>query len=232
MLAGANAANEDRLVRQKVWDLPTRVIHWLIVGLTAFCWWSGKHHELEWHRYSGYGVLGLLIFRIYWGFLGSGTARFSHFLRSPAVVLRYGRSLLHKSRDDTFGHNPMGGWSVVALVLVLVVITATGLFSVDVDGIESGPLSDMVSFGFGRSMAAIHHWGVDALLWLVALHLLAIVFYFVRFRSNLIGPMISGNKLVASSDRHVVVRTSIWRVLVGLAVASVVTYALTRGLQW
>src|SRR5688572_21899245 len=97
-----------------VWDVPTRLFHWLLVLLIAFSWWSADSRRMDWHRYSGYAVLGLLAFRILWGFAGSSTARFAGFVRSPAATLRYLRG-----EKAGVGHNPLAAWSVLAMLGLL-----------------------------------------------------------------------------------------------------------------
>ncbi len=173
----------------KVWDLPTRLFHWLIVLLIGFSWWSAETGHMDWHYRSGIAALILLVFRVLWGFLGSSTARFSNFLRSPAAVLAY----LRQPRLSVHapGHNPLGGYSVLGMLLTLSIQIGTGLFAVDVDGIESGPLSNLVSFDLGRVAANIHHLTFTALQVLIALHLLAILYYRLRGR-RLIVPMVTG----------------------------------------
>lgn len=214
--------------RVRVWDAPVRLVHWLIVVLVGFCWWSGETDHMAWHRLAGYGVLGLVLFRIYWGFVGGESARFSRFLRGPKVVAAYGRSLLRRDHAVILGHNPMGGWSVLALVLALLGETVLGLFSVDVDGVESGPLSYLVSFDTGRLAAAGHHWLFNILLALVVLHLIAIAFYLVVRRENLVGAMLSGHKRAEGEGPRFV---HPWRAMLGALLAAAVAYALARGLR-
>jgi cytochrome b len=199
----------------RVWDFPVRLVHWLIIPLIAFSWWTAEEGPglpaamkasleassefgfipwMEWHRWSGFAILGLILFRILWGFLGSETARFSRFVRGPAAVAAYVGKLFSKSSDVVVGHNPLGGWSVLALVLLIAAQTALGLFAVDVDGLESGPLAVFVSFDQGRVAAALHEIVFNLLLAFIALHVLAILFYAVFKRDNLIGPMITGKR--------------------------------------
>ena len=101
----------------RVWDLPTRVFHWMLVALIAFSWWSAENDELDLHIWSGLAVLTLLIFRLLWGVFGSSTARFANFVRGPRAMLGY----LRNSRAWTaIGHNPIGAASVIAMLLVLI----------------------------------------------------------------------------------------------------------------
>lgn len=214
--------------RVRVWDVPVRLVHWLIVVLVAACWWTGEKGQLEWHRLAGYGALGLVVFRIWWGFVGGETARFSSFLRGPRAVAAYARGLLGRGHAVTHGHNPMGGWSVLALIALLLAESVLGLFAVDIDGIESGPLSYMVSFDLGRLAAQWHHWLFNALLALIGLHLLAIVFYLVVRRENLIGAMIGGYKRGEGTQPRF---ASPWLAMLGALLAAVIAFAVAKGLR-
>lgn len=216
----------------RVWDLPVRLFHWLIVMLFAFSWWSGEEHEMDWHRWSGYGVLALLVFRIYWGFAGERTARFAAFLRGPGAVLTYARTLAQRPYVAGQGHNPMGGWSVMLMLAALVVQVSAGLFSVDVDGLESGPLSDYVSFETGRSAAKIHHLVFNIALAVVAIHVAAIVVYRLLLKTDLITPMITGKLRSANHDVVVVGSGLSWRALVGVIGAAAFAYAISRGFRF
>lgn len=180
--------------RIAVWDVPVRIVHWAIAALIGVSWYSAETHMMDWHRYSGYTILGLVTFRILWGFIGSSTARFTNFVKGPGAILRYAGSLHERTPGKAIGHNPIGALSVLALLLVTIVQVATGLFAVDVDGIESGPLADRVSFDQGRWLAALHRGSFTALQILVALHVVAILFYLFYKRDNLIGPMITGRR--------------------------------------
>lgn len=186
---------DPRGERAPVWDIGVRLFHWSLLVLVIIAWRTAETRALSLHRLAGSGVAGLLVFRLWWGIFGSRTARFSSFLKGPRAVLAYGRQLLsgQKGPPET-GHNPMGGWSVAALLLSLVAITVFGLFAVDTDGLESGPLSSLVDFDTGRLASHLHALAFDALEILVALHLLAILFYgFVR-REDLVAAMITGKK--------------------------------------
>src|SRR5262249_17349458 len=137
------AASQAEEIAVPIWDLPVRLGHWLLVPLVAVSWFTGKFGALTWHRWSGYAILFLVLFRVYWGFAGSNTARFSHFLRGPRAVWGHSKTLLERLASKTAGHTPLGGWSIMAMLLAMLIQGALGLFSVDVDGIESGPLSDL-----------------------------------------------------------------------------------------
>lgn len=173
----------------KVWDLPTRAFHWLIVLLVGVSWWSAEQGAMDWHYRSGLAALTLVVFRVIWGFAGSSTARFDQFLRSPRSAWTYLRQTPRPPLSA--GHNPVGGYSVILMLLVLLTQVGTGLFSVDVDGIESGPLSYLVTFDQGRALAEVHELSFSILQILIMLHVAAIVYYRLRGR-KLVWPMISG----------------------------------------
>jgi cytochrome b len=205
--------------------LPTRAVHWLLALLIPFSWWSAHSDHLPWHRLSGYTILGLLIFRLIWGVVGSPTARFSRFLRGPRAIVAYLRGRL----SPAIGHNPLGGWSVAAMLAALAVQLTLGLFSVDEDSLEAGPLSRFVSFDTGRAIAHLHHIGFWVLLALIALHLSAIAVYALR-RRNLVTPMITGTTLLDRGAEAPALAAG-WRVAPAAAVAAALTWFVARGFR-
>ena len=142
-----------RGTRVRIWDLPVRISHWAIALLFAVQWWTGETGRLGWHRLAGYAVIGLVVFRLLWGLLGSSTARFASFVRGPRAVFAY-LAKLRVRGDGRFriGHNPLGGWSVVLMLALLAVQAGLGLYAIDTDGLESGPLAARVSFETARTL--------------------------------------------------------------------------------
>ncbi|MDE2403709.1 MAG: cytochrome b/b6 domain-containing protein [Sphingomonadales bacterium] len=171
----------------RVWDVPTRLFHWLLVGLFAYSWYSGETGDLERHQLSGIAAFGLLAFRLIWGFVGGSTARFARFVRGPRAVIAY----LRGTGPATAGHNPLGGWSVVVLLLLLLAQVGTGLFAQDTDALYPGPLNSLVDYDTADRLAHFHHLIFKLLLLTVAIHVAAIAFYRLRGR-NLILPMLTG----------------------------------------
>jgi cytochrome b len=220
---------EPRQVRARLWDGPTRLVHWLLVALTGFAWWSAEAGRMDWHRLSGYAVAGLLVFRLVWGFWGSASARFVSFVRGPAATLAYIRTLPSRAKADVPGHNPLGAWSVLAILAVLIAQTVTGLYAVDVDAIEAGPLSDRVSFDTGRLFAKWHHWSFWALEALVALHVAAVVFYLTYKRANLVGPMLHGRQVFREDPK--LAFAPIWRALATALIAAAAAWWISKGLR-
>ena len=217
--------------RQFVWDLPTRIFHWVLVGLLGFSWWSAENHRLDLHFYSGVTVLGLVVFRLLWGIFGTSTARFGQFVKGPGAVMSYLRP--SSSLPDTVGHNPLGGWSVIVMLLVLVIQVGTGLFATDIDGIDSGPLSHLVDFDQSRTAAEIHEISFNILIVLVILHVLAVLFYLIVKRRNLIGPMLTGFRMAGEDGAaDSAVAASPWRLLVAVIVAALLAYGVNNGFRF
>lgn len=211
-----------------VWDFPTRISHWAIAGLVLFSWWSATNHHMDWHRASGYAVLFFLSFRIYWGFAGSETARFAHFVRGPHAIAAAWRDIFRRTPPSAPGHNPLGAISVLAMLGALAAQILFGLFSVDVDGIESGPLSDRVDFDTGRVFAHCHHITFTIIEVLVGLHLLAVIYYLVYKRANLIAPMVTGRRVLAGEAPAI---APIWRAVIGAVVCFALAWWVSKGLR-
>jgi cytochrome b len=213
--------------RVRVWDVPTRLAHWLMVLGVAASWWTGKAGRMEWHRWSGYLLLGVVLFRLYWGFFGGSTARFRAFLRGPRVIAGY----LRGSWSIEPGHNPLGALSVLALLALLAVQITLGLFSIDVDGIESGPLSLYVSFEAGRQAAEWHDQLFDVLLWFIALHIAAIAYYTVVRKEKLTSAMFHGARDIPGAPAPMRPASAL-RFVVGTLLAAALTWIVTRAFQF
>lgn len=179
----------------QVWDLPLRIFHWalvlLVVSQVATAWIGGN--ALEYHALGGYAILALVLFRLLWGFLGGTHARFADFVRGPASVLTYAKALWSGAAAGHRGHNPLGGWSVIAMLASLLVQACTGLFAND-DVMMEGPLVKHVSGRISEIATAIHDVNAVILMALISLHILAVLFYLFGKRQNLILPMINGRK--------------------------------------
>jgi cytochrome b len=219
-------------LRVKTWDEPTRLVHWLLAILVGISWWTGKTNRLDIHRLSGYAILGLVLFRVIWGFVGGSTARFKQFVRGPRALISYARrEMLHRGHV-AFGHNPMGGWSVLAMLGLLLTQTVSGLFAVDVDGIESGPLSYLVTFDRGRQLAHLHRWTFNCVLALLVLHICAIAFYSLYKREGLVAAMLGGYKRFPAQVSHQPVGSIMWwRVIVAAIVAALIAVGASAGFR-
>lgn len=214
----------------RVWDGPTRLFHWLLVCLLVFSWWSAEKHMMDWHRLSGITVVGLIIFRLLWGVIGSSTARFSRFVRGPATSITYLRG--GNGKIEQPGHNPLGGYSVILLLLLLTAQVASGLFATDTDVLESGPLSYLVSFDQGRWASEMHEVSFNLLLAASALHVLAILFYLIVRRRNLVTPMFTGSDGFYRDGQGGMVAAGWLRLAIALLIAGMVAWYLWNGLSF
>jgi cytochrome b len=177
----------------RVWDLPTRLFHWALVVLLVFSYVTGQLGRLEWHMVSGKLILSMLLFRLAWGFIGNEHARFGAFLKGPGETIRYALSLVRGATRRYLGHNPIGGWSAIAMLAVALLQACTGLFATD-DIYTDGPLRHLVSDAIAKRLTTIHRYAIDVLLVLVALHVLAVMYYLHVKKDNLVRPMFTGRK--------------------------------------
>ena len=213
------AATADAALAVPVWDLPVRLVHWLLVVLIAFSWWSAEYHHTQWHLWSGYLVLFLLLFRILWGFVGSSTARFTRFVRGPRNLFTY----LRQPQGWTgIGHTPLGALSVLALLGLVAAQVGLGLILVDEDGVWSGPLYRFVTFDMGERAHGLHETLFNVLLGFIALHVAAILFYRLVRGKRLVGAMIRGTARVPAGTEPLVTAPA-GRLKATLAVAAAIT---------
>jgi cytochrome b len=212
-------------MRTEVWDLPTRLFHWLLfVTVTAALWtgWVGGGW-IDWHGRLGLTVLGLLAFRLVWGVFGSTYARFAQFAPTPGRILAYLRGHWHGE-----GHNPLGALSVFALLGVLIWQATSGLFSNDDIAFE-GPLADLVSGETSTWISGLHRQGLWIILGLVTLHVTAIAVYALRGK-NLVKPMLVGWKESAGPTVKSARGGPLWALLLALVVAVAVVWIADGGL--
>ncbi|MRG70137.1 hypothetical protein GH722_00025 [Alphaproteobacteria bacterium HT1-32] len=207
-----------------VWDFPTRLFHWLLAALVAFSWYSAEFSDSldarDWHAYSGYAILGLVIFRIIWGFIGGRYARFRTFLRGPGAIADYLRG-----RTTSRGHNPLGALSVIGLLVLLLIQTVTGLMSND-DILFEGPLFHLVDKETSDLMTTVHHYSWSVLQILIVVHLVAVLAYLIVKRDNLILPMITGKKAGENSADGPPVIMSFHRAVAAVLVAAAITWLI------
>jgi cytochrome b len=221
-----NTARFPRLVR--VWDLPTRLFHWLLVifVITSFTTGHIGGNAMQYHKWSGFTILSLILFRLIWGFVGSRESRFMTFVKGPSAVAHYAMTLPRKAATHYRGHNPLGGWSIIAMLFALLVQAATGLFAND-DIATEGPLYKWVSKATSDALTRVHRLNREVIIVLVSIHVLAVFFYFFYKRENLVKPMITGMKRWNGTEPDPAIgRTSIAAAIAGLAGLAV--YFLVR----
>lgn len=210
-------------VRVAVWDRAVRIVHWLLAALIGLAWWTAEEEMLDWHERIGMAILGLLVFRLVWGFVGSSTARFAGFVRGPAAILDY----LRGRSGFVLGHNPLGALSVLALLTLVGAEVGLGLFASDEDGFLSGPLAAFVSEDMAETLTGLHEDLFDWLLVLIGLHVAAIAFYLLVKRDNLVAPMLGGRRSAPEGTPPMVAAPA-WRAFA----AAVVAFAVMSAVWW
>lgn len=186
----------EPLLSVRVWDLPTRIFHWLLALCVIGSVVSAKigGNAMVWHFRLGYVVFALLAFRVLWGLVGGRWSRFGSFIHSPATVVRYLRGQSRPGERLDVGHNPLGALSVLAILGVLAAQVGTGLFADD-EISNTGPLIRFVSGATSSLLTSWHKtFGQWLIIGLVLLHIAAIVYYLIGKKRNLVGPMINGDK--------------------------------------
>jgi cytochrome b len=226
--------SEERepLVDVPMWDLPVRLFHWSFVAAFATCWISGQAENLDLHYASGMVLLGLVIFRVLWGLIGSPTARFSHFLRWPNAAIAYLReSFGHPEPSHSFGHNAAGGLMVAALIALMALQSMSGMASTD-DVLFDGPLHGRLPSWLANPLESYHELLANVLLALALFHIAVIIFYRVLKRENLVRAMILGRARLPRSVAQTAQQQGntksapLWRALVCVMIAAVVPLAI------
>ena len=181
-----------------VWDLPLRLFHWSLAGAFIVSIASAKVGEMLVHEKSGLTILGLVVFRLIWGFFGSSTALFSHFIKGPSSVMESVKALICKQSDTRSGHSALGGWAVLALLGITLYMPLTGLFSSN-DILYDGPLAFLLP-ELTRTLTRFHHNGQFIVFGLIALHLSAMLIYYVWLKTNLVPAMVTGRRRGATGS--------------------------------
>jgi cytochrome b len=242
----------ENYVSVRVWDLPIRLFHWAAVLLLIFQVVTGYvgGDLMKWHGWCGYTLLTLVVFRLFWGFAGSTHARFASFVMGPTATFRFAKRLFSRQAVPQVGHNPLGGWMVMALVLVLATQAVSGLFAND--GVSfMGPLARFITLADSNHFSQFHDWNVRLLLAFSGIHVAAVLFHLIVKKEELTGPMFTGVKRVpvaavrerrdamrksprrraASREHATAYLASNWRALALFALAAALVYALVRGTQ-
>ncbi len=208
---------------RSIWDRATRLWHWTIVLAIAAMWFTAEFHYFAIHRIIGILLVAALVFRLYWGLFGSRTARFTSFVRGPKAIGAYIVSLRQKGRAQSVGHSALGALGVVALLLAMAAQLGTGLFAVDTDGMNSGPLARFVSFPIGRTVADLHELSFNILLALIVLHVAAVALYLLGKRINLVRPMITGRGPAVGPDNK---KPGPFALIIGVALSVAIAIVL------
>jgi len=207
----------------KVWDVPTRLFHWALVAIFIFQYVTAEllDDAIQLHFYGGYVALGIILFRIIWGFVGTYHARFSSFVYSPSTAFKYAKNSAQGKAQTYLGHNPLGGYSVLAILAVMLSQAISGLFMTD-DIFSDGPYYNVFSNAIDDAMNYVHHNAVTLMYGLIVLHLIAIIWYSVKKKQGLLPAMLHGNKVSSEDIKHKVVTPWLRFLMVALIVAAAV----------
>jgi cytochrome b len=175
-----------------VWDPVVRLFHWGLVAAFAVSWLTQERYYSQ-HLGAGYAVLGLVVLRVGWGFVGTRHARFADFVARPSAILRYLAQVVRGRAPRYLGHNPAGGAMIVALLLAMLVVALSGV-ALDAAENRAGPLGDTRLFLYADVIARIHVVATDASLVLIALHLLGALYTGFAHRESLVWAMMTGTK--------------------------------------
>jgi cytochrome b len=184
----------------RAWDWPTRAFHWCLVFCIASAWvsfnFAGKIGDptLIWHRWNGYAILVLVVFRLIWGVAGSSTSRLSALIHSPKTTATYAVDTMKGRSRPYLGHNPLGSWMIIALLLIVATQSVLGLFTLEHNELVAGPLKRTISDGLTEFLSKWHVRGFNIILAFVAMHVLANSLYGLIKKDPLIRAMVTGEK--------------------------------------
>ncbi|TWX47419.1 cytochrome b/b6 domain-containing protein [Colwellia hornerae] len=211
-----------------IWDLPLRIFHWLFSCTVIASWYTSDQDNnlIELHMQLGFFALGLLVFRILWGFLGTKHSLFSSFFPTPKRLIKYISDIKNKQVQKSSGHNPLGSLMVILMIVLISLQAISGLFIND-DVFSSGPYYDSVSKEVEQVMVFLHHNVFDFMIAAIGLHLLAIVYYVHVKKQSLILPMITGKKLTDKINKaDEITHSKLWLALIILLVVVAFVYWL------
>jgi cytochrome b len=184
----------------RAWDWPTRAFHWLLVFGIVSAWASFRYADkisdptLIWHRWNGYFILVLIVFRLIWGFVGSSTSRFGAFVTWPWTAVHYALDLVRGRKRAFLGHNPLGGWMILILLTAVTVQGTLGLFSLEHNEMVAGPLKRLVAHETSEAITKLHVKGINVIFALVAVHITANILYGLIKKDPLITGIVTGRK--------------------------------------
>jgi cytochrome b len=184
----------------RAWDWPTRAFHWTLVFCILSAWVSFRFADrigdptLIWHRWNGYMLLVLIVFRLIWGFAGSSTSRFAAFVTWPWNAASYALDMLRGRKRAFLGHNPLGAWMILMLLGAVALQGALGLFSLEHNELVAGPLKRLIAHETSEAVTKWHVWFFNVILALAVVHILANVLYGLVKKEPLVRAMITGVK--------------------------------------
>ena len=211
----------------RIWDLPTRLFHWLLVVLVFLSWLSAEFGHLDRHMTIGYIVLTLVLFRLIWGLVGSEPSRFAAFVRGPGAIGRYTADLARLRPPRSAGHNPLGAVFIVVMLALVAFQASTGLFADDAI-FTRGPLAKLVSSETSKMLTSWHKQSFDLLVIVIAVHVAAAVLYEAVFKQKLVRAMFTGRKELPAGTPPPRLASPLLAVPVLAVAAGVVWYVVTK----
>jgi cytochrome b len=192
---------EQKARRVLVWDLPTRLFHWTLAVLVAAAVFTGTQGSswMVWHGRIGTAILTLVLFRVIWGVIGGRYARFTSFVAGPRAALSHIGDLLARRQPHDVGHNALGGYAILAMLMALGAQAGMGLFSNN-DILFFGPFADHLDYDTGLWVSSLHRRFAWVVVGLIGLHVLAILVYRLLVGLDLVSPMVHGRKVAAAHD--------------------------------
>ena len=188
--------------RVKVWDPLVRIFHWTLVAAFTIAYFTDDEELLLPHVWAGYAIIGLLLFRLLWGFLGTIHARFSDFVYAPSVAIAFVKDTFKRQSKRYLGHNPAGGWMIILLLIMLTLISITGVLLYGADE-HAGPLAGVMA-GAGKDveemLEGLHEFCANFTVFLVAIHLTGVIMESVLHKENLVRAMVTGWKRSEGED--------------------------------
>lgn len=212
----------NNMQKTLIWDLPTRLFHWLLVAslLAQYATAEWLDNAIQWHFYIGYFTLFLVVFRIMWGVVGTQYAKFSSFVAGPKRVINYLKTVFDRDSAPSVGHNPLGGWFVIVMLVLVAIQAISGLFMTD-DIFLDGPYRQLAGDETLDLMNTLHHLAFDLLLYVIALHIGAVMFYSVFKRQKLVAAMIHGNKVSKTAG---IAHSRLLRAIIVAVIAALAVY--------
>ena len=210
-----------------IWDLPLRIFHWLFAFTVIASWYTSDQDNdlIELHMQLGYFALGLLVFRVLWGFVGTKHSLFTSFIPTPKRLVLYIKNLSNNRIESNVGHNPLGSLMVILMILLISLQAISGLFIND-DVFSSGPYYESVSKDIEKIMVFLHHNVFDFMIAAIILHLVAIGYYVRIKKQSLILPMITGKKAEKINNTLEIKHSKLWTALLVVIVAAIFVYWL------
>lgn len=190
--------SDSKTNKMVIWDLPTRVFHWLLLASYLLAWLTYDDNRfLYFHVFAGYVFFGLLVFRLVWGFVGTHYARFHSFAHDWSSVTEYLKGLLNGEAMRYIGHNPAGGLAIFAMLLLGFIVSLTGILTLA--GEEGhGPLQGMINYKVGIASHSLHEILAWVMLLLSIVHVLGVIIESIWHKENLVLAMLTGHKEAAA----------------------------------